>query len=193
MLHGTSRVMFDSISRRFISEGRISREEATWINYVYFLENVAAQPNYSVEITTRENIDGTTTVTRTINLLPRYRFITDRVSRANTTLSINTDITGDDVSNYFMFIYRGNSWRFYESVAFNVDGTVFRIPMIGNRRTTAGGVIEIYAIPISSFSLAFLSALRNATSINYQMTASRFNDGIHILSENAVEAIRSFL
>jgi len=185
-----SQSMFNISRDRYINDGRLSREEATWINYVYFLENIATKPNYAVQTRTRENIDGTSTITRNIDLLPSYRFSSDMVIRTNTSLSINQTVTGSNVEHFFMFSYSGSSWRFYTGITLNVDGAIYRIPMLTSRDTTRNGVIEVGAITISS---ELLNVLKNASEIRYQMSADRINDSIHVLPEDAITAIRNFL
>lgn len=94
------------------------------------------------------------------------------------------------MENYFIFSYLGKDWRFYSIVTFNVDGAIFTIPMQNMRETARGSVIEICSINITP---ELLIAIKKAKSIKYQMTASKYVDTIHILPEDAIEAIKNIL
>ena len=153
---------------------------------LFLLTSIVYSQDYSIETSERENIDGTTTITRCIRLFaPRTS-----TSGGTTSLTIYNTVTGSRVENYFFHGYAGNNWRFYEGVVFNVDGELFTIPTRNTRDTTRGSVSEICLIPIST---EFATAIKNATSIRYQMAATRFSDSINTLPEGAVEAIKNLL
>ena len=151
---------------------------------LFLLTGYVFSQDYKVETKTSEKIDGTSTVTKSIKL------VTEGSTFPMTEITVYNSVNGNKAENYFIFSYLGKEWRFYTNVTFNVDGTVFTIPMQNIRETMTGGVMEICLINIAP---DFLAAIKRATSIKYQMSANRYVDTIHTLPEGALEALKSIL
>ena len=152
--------------------------------------NLLFSQDYSIETKTEEKIDGSFTTTRTINLVKESGItplpwldiqISDRINSVENVSELQ-----------FWFNYVGNSWRFYDKVVFNIDGTVFTFTFRSTRQTMGGSMVAEICFT-ENLNNEFRNALKNATSIRYQTSGLRVVDDIAAFSTEAIEAIKRLL